>query len=137
MDNLSHHQRSHNMRMIKSRGTKLERLFSSLLRSENIYTSRSKALIYGNPDFIIKRRKIAIFIDSCFWHKCRYHFIPPKSHKEYWDTKIVRNVVRDKHVNKVLRRNGWIVIRIWEHSIKIHPQRSIKKIKQVYSSQQS
>ncbi|MBE0434057.1 hypothetical protein IBX73_11420, partial [candidate division WOR-3 bacterium] len=63
-------------------------------------------------------RKIALFIDGCFWHGCSLHFRLPKTNKKYWSQKISCNIERDKRTNKELRKMGWKVVRIWEHDIK-------------------
>ena len=74
--------------------------------------------IQGNPDFANKKRKIALFIDGCFWHKCPRCYREPKSNKKFWIKKIERNVSRDKKNNSSLRKAGWKVVRIWEHRVK-------------------
>lgn len=84
--------------------------------------------IYGNPDFASKQKKVAIFADGCFWHKCPKCYIEPKSNKKYWLSKIQKNVERDRAINRNLRKNGWTVIRIWEHEIKKNPEAAINKI---------
>lgn|SRR3989344_1547940 len=73
--------------------------------------------IYGKPDFANKNLRMAVFIDGCFWHKCPNHYKDPKTNNSYWVSKIKRNVRRDKMVSKILRKGGWKVIRIWEHTI--------------------
>ena len=74
--------------------------------------------IYGKPDFVNKKIKVAIFVDGCFWHKCPKHFVNPKNNAFFWKRKLNTNVLRDKEVNKKLTAYGWRVIRVWEHSIK-------------------
>jgi DNA mismatch endonuclease (patch repair protein) len=60
---------------------------------------------------------VAVFVDGCFWHMCQRHFRLPKSNVGYWHPKLKANVKRDRAKNKSLRREGWTVIRIWEHDI--------------------
>lgn len=84
--------------------------------------------IYGNPDFANKRKKVAIFVDGCFWHKCPKCYITPKSNKKYWLQKIKGNIARDKKINKFLKKYGWTIIRIWEHEIKMNSGQKIDKI---------
>lgn len=74
--------------------------------------------VYGNPDFANKKRKIALFIDGCFWHFHKTHVRMPKSNKKFWTNKFKRNKERDKEVGKYLRSRGWVVIRIWECELK-------------------
>jgi len=74
--------------------------------------------VFGKPDFANKSRKIALFIDGCFWHKCPEHFKPPKSNAEFWSAKLSRNEERDAEVTQRLEVEGWQVIRIWECELK-------------------
>lgn len=76
--------------------------------------------IFGRPDFANKNRKIALFIDGCFWHGCKDHFKCPKTNSKFWWDKIERNMKRDKEVTERLRAEGWTVIRIWEHELKAY-----------------
>jgi len=68
------------------------------------------------PDVVFPARKIAIFVDGCFWHRCREHGVRPHSNSAYWQQKLDRNVARDIRVTALLRDAGWKVIRVWEHS---------------------
>ena len=72
--------------------------------------------IIGKPDFANKKYKIAIFIDGCFWHRCPKHYIKPKTNIIFWKDKIRKNVKRDGAITKKLEKEGWKVIRIWEHN---------------------
>ncbi|MEK6900166.1 MAG: very short patch repair endonuclease [Nanoarchaeota archaeon] len=80
------------------------------------------------PDMVLVSKKTCIFVDGCFWHRCPRCYKAPKSNKEYWLPKIERNVQRDKGQNRFLRKEGWSVIRIWEHEITADLDRVIKKI---------
>lgn len=113
------------MSKVRSKDTKLELSFKELLIG---YRFRYQPKIIGKPDFALKKLKIAIFIDSCFWHKCPKHFRKPNSNISYWKPKINRNVERAKEVNKQLRRNGWKAVRFWEHDIKKNPNKCIKRV---------
>lgn len=66
-------------------------------------------------DLVFRRARVAVFLDGCYWHGCPEHFVAPKSHQEYWDSKIGRNVSRDQDTNQRLTEAGWVVARIWEH----------------------
>jgi DNA mismatch endonuclease (patch repair protein) len=68
------------------------------------------------PDIVFTRRKLAIFIDGCFWHLCPVHCDVPKSNLDYWIPKLQRNVARDRAQDTLLRDAGWTVLRIWEHT---------------------
>ena len=92
---------------------------------------RYQPKIFGKPDFASKKLKIAIFIDSCFWHKCSKHFRKPTANAYYWTRKINRNVERAKEVNAFLKKQDWRVLRFWEHNIKKNPNQCIKKIQKL------
>jgi DNA mismatch endonuclease, patch repair protein len=66
-------------------------------------------------DIVFTRRRIAVFIDGCFWHGCPEHFIAPKANAAYWSEKIAANVQRDRDTGGRLRDAGWTVLRFWEH----------------------
>lgn len=62
------------------------------------------------------RKRVAIFVDGCFWHLCPQHGRHPNTNEGYWTPKLLRNQERDKIANEVLREHGWQVVRIWEHT---------------------
>lgn len=68
-----------------------------------------------SADVVFTKRRVAIFVDGCFWHGCPDHFVPPKTRAEFWATKIAGNVARDVDTTRRLREEGWIVLRFWEH----------------------
>ena len=114
------------MSKIRSKETKLELKFKKLIIGLRL---RYQPKMIGKPDFASKKLKIAIFIDSCFWHKCPKHFRQPKANKSYWKSKINRNVERAKEVNKLFKKEGWKVIRFWEHESVKNPKKCVDKIK--------
>lgn len=132
-DNMSKEKRSFTMSRIRSKGNiSTELKMVELLRGNGIHGWRRHPKLMGNPDFIFKKQKIAIFIDGCFWHSCPRCFIEPKSNIEYWSAKIERNKKRDKKINAELNRLGWTVLRFWEHSFK-RPKNILNKITYVLS----
>lgn len=119
MDKYPKEKRSEIMSTVKSSGTKLEVAFCTELEKQGISSfQRNQKDIFGHPDLVFEKEKIVIFIDSCFWHGCRNHLRMPSSRQIYWIDKIKRNRKRDKSVTSELRKEGWMVFRIWEHSIK-------------------
>ena len=128
MDNLTKKQREKNMQHIRSANTKPELIIARELRKRKIYFSKHVSSIIGKPDFVFRKKKVVLFIDSCFWHKCPRHYIQPKSNLKYWIPKIDRNAERDKLVTKELQKKGWKVVRIWEHQIKHSPLLSINRV---------
>lgn len=71
----------------------------------------------GRPDFVFPAAKLAVFVDGCFWHRCPYHHSEPSTNRQFWQDKLTGNVLRDRRVNRQLRRSGWTVLRIWEHAV--------------------
>lgn len=66
-------------------------------------------------DIVFRPKKVAVFVDGCFWHGCPDHGTSPKTNAGYWRAKIGRNVERDRANEAELGAAGWTVIRIWEH----------------------
>ena len=67
------------------------------------------------PDIVFTARKVAVFVDGCFWHCCPEHGSQPASNTWYWEPKLRRNVDRDRAADVALGQAGWTVIRFWEH----------------------
>lgn len=128
MDNLTKEQRRRNMQNIRSKGTMPEKMLSKALRLRKIYFAQNVSSLIGKPDFVFRKKKIAVFVDSDFWHGHPKRFIMPKTGLKYWRNKIKRNTIRDKKVNKALRSEGWKVIRLWEWDIRENIDRCIKRI---------
>lgn len=116
-DNLTKKQRSRTMSKIRSRWTAQETRVHNWLKKNKI-KHRMHPKIEGNPDIILPEKKLAIFLNGCFWHACLKCYIAPKTNKRYWLLKIKTNQIRDKKNSKTLRELGWKVKIIWEHQIK-------------------
>jgi DNA mismatch endonuclease (patch repair protein) len=67
------------------------------------------------PDIAFTSRRVAVFVDGCFWHACPDHGSKPKNNDWYWSPKLVRNVERDRAADEALTQAGWTVVRLWEH----------------------
>lgn len=128
VDVLTRKQRSFNMSRIKSGNTTPEAIIRKALRNAGLKHSHS-SYIFGKPDIIFKKPKIAVFIDGCFWHKCPKCFVTPATRKSFWMNKIGKNIKRDKEVNQTLKKKGWRVIRFWEHHVRKNTLRSVLKIR--------
>jgi len=128
-DVLTKKQRSYNMSQIRSKNTEPELTLRKLLSKNKIsgYRLHYKKIL-GKPDIVFPRKKLAIFIDGCFWHKCPSCFIRPKSRIGFWNKKIKDNLIRDKEVNKSLKKNGWKILRVWEHELREKPNKVCQKI---------
>lgn len=66
-------------------------------------------------DLVFPRRKIAVYVDGCFWHSCPQHATRPKNNADWWADKLAGNVRRDRDTDERLAAAGWTVIRVWEH----------------------
>ena len=109
--------RSYNMSRIRSSDSKPEIILRRELWKHGLRGYRLHQKIAGRPDLLFTRRKVAVFVDGCFWHQCPTCFVRPKSNNEYWDKKIARNVSRDVEVVRLLSDEGYTVLRLWEHDV--------------------
>jgi DNA mismatch endonuclease (patch repair protein) len=131
-DVLTKKQRSYCMSRIRAKDTQPEVILRKALSSAGLKGYRLHYKLIGKPDIVFPKRRIAIFIDGCFWHRCPKCFIKPGTNKSFWKKKIDSNVKRDKTVNAELKSKGWKVLRIWEHELrkeKIIKRRILDKIK--------
>ncbi|MBI2086916.1 MAG: very short patch repair endonuclease [Candidatus Zambryskibacteria bacterium] len=131
-DTFTKKKRSEIMSRIRAKNTKLENNFLKELSSVSHnagYRYRKHYLgIIGKPDIAFPNKKLAVFIDGCFWHGCKLHSRVPLSNISYWKTKLERNCARDKEINRKIKKMGWRVIRIWEHEAKGMPDKVIAKV---------
>lgn len=116
-DMMTKEQRRENMKAIRSI-SKLESTVSRELWKKGFRFRRNSKKLFGKPDLSIKKYKVVIFIDSCFWHQCPIHGNMPKSNLDYWKKKLERNKARDEEVNRYYKEKGWHVMRVWEHEVK-------------------
>ncbi len=108
------------MRQVKSsRNKSTELKLIAFFKSQSIIGWRRNYKLFGRPDFVFLKTKTAIFVDGCFWHGHNCRNTKPKDNKEYWETKISKNIQRDKQVTEYLTNKGWLVIRLWECELKI------------------
>jgi len=140
MDVFTKEQRSKIMSSIRSKETKLEKMIRKELWSRGIRYRKNVTGLFGSPDIAIKKYKVAIFIDSCFWHGCPIHYRRPCSNTDFWDKKIRKNILRDNIVTDYYIQNGWIILRFWEHDVKKNSSRIadeiIKMIRKRHSRKQ-
>jgi DNA mismatch endonuclease (patch repair protein) len=108
-------QRSAVMARVHSRGNlSTEVRTIGLLRAAGIIGWRRKSCLFGNPDFVFQKARVAVFVDGCFWHGCPRCKRVPASSVAFWRAKIQRNIKRDKKVSYQLRKEGWNVVRVRE-----------------------
>lgn len=119
-DNLSPKDRRKTMRAIKSKGTSPERILWAMLAGMRLKGWRKNAAdVFGKPDVVFDEKRVAIFVDGCFWHGCPVcQRGIPETNRKYWLKKIERNQQRAREVTATLQQAGWIVLRFWEHELK-------------------
>lgn len=130
MDVHTPEQRSKNIRAIKATGTKDEvRLAKALWHLGYRYRKNDKS-VFGKPDLTFKKHKVAIFVDSEFFHGKDWETqkLRIQSNQEFWHKKIGRNIERDKEVNDYLTNNGWTVLRFWSKEVKNNLWKCINRI---------
>lgn len=111
--------RSDIMRKVKSGGNKSTELRLIAFFSEHGITGwRRHYAVKGHPDFVFPSRKIAVFVDGCFWHGHNCRNVTPSDHADYWNKKRERNMKHDQEITQLFEKRGWTVIRIWECELK-------------------
>lgn len=128
-DNLTKDQRTKNMKAIKSK-SKLEDKITKALWKRDLRFRKNVKSLAGKPDISLKKYRIVIFIDSCFFHNCPEHGNMPKSNQHYWKNKLERNKSRDREVTKYYLEKDWNILRVWEHEFKQDFEKSIDRIEQ-------
>lgn len=115
-------QISYNMQCVKSKDSEIEILLRKELWGRGLRYQKNVKTIMGKPDIVFKGKKIAVFCDSEFWHgydwENRKNDI--KSRRNFWISKIERNMQRDREVTQALTEEGWVVLRFWGKEIKRH-----------------
>ncbi|GIP38444.1 very short patch repair endonuclease [Paenibacillus sp. J31TS4] len=124
----SKEHRRKNMQAVRSKATKIELQVSKALWHHGVRLRKNVKDLFGKPDFALKKYKIVIFIDSCFWHGCEEHRSIPKTNEEFWMAKINRNKERDNEVDQYYFKEDWNLLRIWEHDLKNDFDYTIQKI---------
>jgi DNA mismatch endonuclease, patch repair protein len=119
VDVFSPSRRSEIMAKIKGRENRSTELrLIHILREFKIRGWRRRAAIFGSPDFVFPKARMAVFVDGCFWHGCPLHGSLPASNRFFWMRKLDRNRERDRLVGQELKKAGWVVLRIWQHELK-------------------
>jgi DNA mismatch endonuclease (patch repair protein) len=139
MDVLTAEQRTKNMKAIKSKNTKMEVLLAKTLWAKGIRYRKNDKSVFGRPDLTIKKHKVAIFVDSEYFHgkdwNLEKHRI--KTNRDFWWKKIEENIKRDKLVNRSLVDNDWKVLRFWSQEVRKKLNLCIDKICIVINEQKN
>jgi DNA mismatch endonuclease (patch repair protein) len=129
-DIMSPETRSAVMSRIKGKDTSPERIMVRALRLLGFRFSRHPKDLPGRPDIVFRRLRLAVFVDGDFWHGWRFplweHKLSPK-----WRDKIAANRARDRRNFRRLRRDGWQVIRLWEHQIEQSAEKCLNRVVQL------
>jgi len=127
-DTLSPQERSQLMSRIRGKNTKPELVVRKLLHSMSYRFRLHRRDLLGNPDIVLPRHGVCIFVHGCFCHLHRHckHARLPKTSSEWWRKKLEGNAARDKRHAAALRRLGWRVITIWECQTE-KPNRLLKR----------
>lgn len=118
-DVFSKNKRSEIMSRVRGRGNRRTELaLICIFRRSGIVGWRRNRPVFGKPDFVFQRERLAVFVDGCFWHGCPRHATKPATNRAFWRKKLARNKARDRLVNRNLCKAGWRVLRIWQHELK-------------------
>lgn len=133
MDNHTPEQRRRNMQAVKNKDSQIELLLRKELWRRGLRYQKNSGKVYGHPDLAFIGKKVAVFVDSEFWHGFDWENRKKdfKSHQEFWIPKIERNMQRDIEVNEKLRAEGWTVIRFWGKEIKKNTEQCADVIERV------
>jgi DNA mismatch endonuclease (patch repair protein) len=130
IDVFSKRKRSEVMGRIRgsgNRGTELRLI--EIFKTHRITGWRRNVDLPGRPDFVFPARRLAVFVDGCFWHGCPKHYQEPAGNRAFWREKISANRKRDRIVARMLSKKGWSVVRFWEHDLKRqHESRVIRRL---------
>ncbi len=128
MDRLTPEQRRKNMQHVRNKDSQIELRLRKALWHSGLRYRKNVRNVFGCPDVVFKKLKIAIFCDSEFWHGYNWEVRKNdfKSHQEFWIPKIERNMARDKEVNEKLQSEGWTVLRFYGRDIKKNLDECVK-----------
>ncbi len=124
-------KRSQIMAGVRGSGNRVTELrLIAIFRASSITGWRRKYPLFGRPDFTFPKQHLTMFVDGCFWHGCPKHNTRPSSNRLFWNKKLERNISRDRLVNMTLRKNGWHVVRVWQHELtKTNEQRLVMRLR--------
>jgi DNA mismatch endonuclease (patch repair protein) len=107
------------MSKVRSKGNKSTELrLIEVFASRGIKGWRRNYPVKGHPDFVFPKKRIAVFVDGCFWHGHDCRNTRPKQNEDYWSAKRERNMAHDKAVTEEFEKRGWRVLRVWECELK-------------------
>ena len=112
-------KRSQIMKRVKFKNNKSTELkLIQIFKDNHITGWKRNYPVKGHPDFVFLDKRIAVFVDGCFWHGHDCRNTRPSDNAEYWNKKRERNIQHDKEITELFEQRGWIVLRIWECELK-------------------
>jgi DNA mismatch endonuclease (patch repair protein) len=130
MDHVNREVRSKIMASVRSKGNRTTEIaLGKLLWAAGLRGYRKHWHVMGRPDFAWPSRRIAVFVDGCFWHGCKCKYLP-RTNSAFWRRKIRTNQARDGRITRALRREGWKVVRIRE--CRVRNNSSLQRIQRLF-----
>lgn len=125
-------QISYNMKMVRNKDSAIELILRNALWAKGYRYRKNVKTVFGHPDIAFIGKKVAVFVDSEFWHGYDWENRKAdfKTNQAFWIPKIERNIERDKEVNKKLKSEGWTVIRFWGKDIKNNTENCVLQIEE-------
>ena len=127
-DKFSKETRSRIMSCIRSKDTKPELKIRKMVWAAGKRYRIHDRSVFGTPDMTNKSKRVAVFIDGCFWHGCPKCYTEPKTNTKFWRDKISRNQERRKKVKTQLKKGNWKVLQFWEHQVNLNSGKVCQKI---------
>lgn len=119
-------KRSNIMQKVRSKGNKSTELkLIEVFREMGISGWKRNYPVKGHPDFVFLKKKVAVFVDGCFWHGHDCRNTRPTDNQEYWQKKRERNIQHDREITELFESRGWRVLRIWECEFKVKNRQAL------------
>lgn len=131
VDVLSKSQRSYCMSRIRGKDTSPELMLRHAIWALGLRYRLNRRIGRRRVDLVFPGARVAVFVDGCFWHQCPLHGVMPKANRAFWKKKLDQNVKRDIATSEELKREGWFVIRFWEHEIDASVESCAQKVHRV------
>lgn len=136
---LTDHATSRRMANIRQKATTPENLFAAWLRRKGIHASRQARDLPGSPDFANRRRRWAVWVHGCFWHRHRgcSRTTTPRRNRAFWLAKFEANIARDRRNRKSLRALGYSTFELWECDLEKQTPALDRVLARLYATHQS
>jgi DNA mismatch endonuclease, patch repair protein len=125
------------MSRIRGRNTATELALRKALWNSGLRYRLHQRIEGARPDIVFPRERLAVFVDGCFWHGCPEHYVRPRSRNDFWAEKLRTNVLRDHRQTIHLERDGWTILRFWEHEVACELPRISEQVKRALRADSS